>query len=374
MHLRQYEIVSDVDKLKVDLQAVFMKYKTIKQWAYIIHDKDDTRPHYHIYINFGNTGVDSALVAKWFELGYVDETGVEHSGEQFIEKVKGRKADILLYLTHENDSQKFKHIYSRDEVVANFDFGLEIEQSKIIGNFEKYSYAQQVEYCNSLPIPEKAKAFSQLKRLWELQCQCSTLITDRSIKVGFIEGKGGTGKTFYAKKLCKSMGYDFCISSSSNDPFQDYLGQRAMILDDLRDKSFELEDFLKIIDNNTNSSVKSRFNNKVFNGKLILITSTVPLHYWYSKYKSNAFDTLIQLYRRINFYVCVEKEEIYFYNDGVDSTGRPHGAANVFVNELGKEAQSKVKDNEILSAFSKMCETQMIFEQESIFTENFSEG
>ena len=37
------------------------------------------------------------------------------------------------------------------------------------------------------------------------------------------------------------MNLDYCISSSSNDPFQDYLGQKAIILDDLRDKSFELE-------------------------------------------------------------------------------------------------------------------------------------
>ena len=55
MHVRQCEIVCDVDKLSVDLQATLMNYKTIKQWAYIIHDKDDTRPHYHIYLNFGTS-------------------------------------------------------------------------------------------------------------------------------------------------------------------------------------------------------------------------------------------------------------------------------------------------------------------------------
>lgn len=35
MHLQQYEIVQNKDKLKVDIQATCMKYKTIKQWAYI---------------------------------------------------------------------------------------------------------------------------------------------------------------------------------------------------------------------------------------------------------------------------------------------------------------------------------------------------
>ena len=112
-NLRQMEIVTDVDKLNVDLQETFMKYKTIKQWAYIVHDKDDTRPHYHIYLNFG-TSVDTAMVAKWFEIP-----------ENFINKVRGRKTDMLLYLTHGNSSQQNKHQYSPDEIVANFDFQTE---------------------------------------------------------------------------------------------------------------------------------------------------------------------------------------------------------------------------------------------------------
>ncbi len=57
MQLKHYEIVTDVDKLKVDIQKVCMEHKTIKHWAYILHDKDDTRAHYHIYVNFGNAGV-----------------------------------------------------------------------------------------------------------------------------------------------------------------------------------------------------------------------------------------------------------------------------------------------------------------------------
>ena len=78
MQLRQMEIVTDQDKLKVDIQETCMKYKTIKQWAYILHDKDDTRPHFHIYLNFGGSSADTKMVATWFEVP-----------ENFIEKVKG---------------------------------------------------------------------------------------------------------------------------------------------------------------------------------------------------------------------------------------------------------------------------------------------
>ena len=112
MKLKHYEIVIDKDKLKVDIQKTCMEYKTIKKWAYICHDKDDTRDHYHIYVNFGNQSIDSLLVAKWFQLEYTNEKGELCSGENFIEKVKGRATDVYLYLIHGNDTQQYKHQYS----------------------------------------------------------------------------------------------------------------------------------------------------------------------------------------------------------------------------------------------------------------------
>ncbi len=345
------EIVTDVDKLSVDLQDTFMKYKTIKQWAYIIHDKDDTRPHYHIYLNFGKSSVDTSLVAQWFGVA-----------ENFINKVKGRKTDMLLYLTHGNESQKNKHQYSPTEVIANFDFEVEIEQSKIIGDFKTYSYAQQLQYVESLPIDEKVKAYTRLKKLWELYCQTTILNTDRRIDVIFFCGKGGTGKTYTAKKLLTSMGFDFCISSSSNDPFQDYMGQKAIVLDDLRDTSFEFEDLLKILDNNTNSSVKSRFNNKVFNGEVIAITSSIPLAYWYGKmkYERGGLESLKQLYRRVTSYVEVTLERITIYDD-LDEYGKPVGVGRVFKNELAELTKEKTQKTDFVSAFEKICETEVVF-------------
>ncbi len=362
MNLRQCEIVTDVDKLNVDLQATFMKYTTIKKWAYIVHDKDDTRPHYHICLHFGGASVDIQQVAKWFNLGYKDENGVDHDGTPFINRIKGRWTDVLLYLTHGNESQKNKHQYSVSEVTANFDIETEIECAKILGDFEHYSYAQQLQYVNSLPTAEKVRAFSQLRKLWELQCQVLTLNTDRNIHVVFITGKGGTGKTYYAKKLLTSLGYDFCISSASNDPFQDYLGQKGIILDDLRDHAFPFEDLLKTLDNNTSSSVKSRFANKVFNGEMIVITSSVPLVYWFKgkdnkgNYYNLTEEDLIQLYRRISCYVVMTDKEIIVYNEGVDTHGKPQGIGTVYKNELiGKKTESKSRADYI-SMFDKICE------------------
>ena len=356
MNVRQMEIVQDKDKLKVDLQQVLMKYKTIKKWAYILHDKDDTRPHYHIYVNFGGNVVSSKDVANWFQLGYTDKDGIEHSGEQFIEKVKGRSADMLMYLTHQNDSQQNKHQYSPDEVHANFDFKTEIQNAKILGDFNKYSYAQQLEYIKKLPISEQSSAYSKLTNLWKLHCQWLSLHNDRKIDVVFICGKGGTGKTYYAKKLLKSLNYDFCVSSSSNDPFQDYMGQKAIILDDFRDRSLNnFEDLLKLLDNNTASSVKSRFTNKVFNGEMIVITSSVPLCYWYKSGFGIRLEDFQQLYRRIGCYVVVTTEEITVYNE-IDNNGKPCGLGRSFKNELAGIKKIEKQKTDFASMFEKICE------------------
>lgn len=369
MNLKMCEISTDVDKLKVDLQATFMKYTTIKKWAYIIHDKDDTRPHYHIALHFGGASVDTKQVAEWFNLAYVDKDGNKQTGEQFVERVKCKRwSGIFTYLVHGQDSQKNKYQYPLSEVHANFDIETEIANEKILGNFEQYSYAQQLKYVNSLPLSEKAQAFSKLRKLWELQCQILTLNTDRQIQVIFITGKGGTGKTYYAKKLLVSQGYDFCISSSSNDPFQDYMGQKSIILDDMRDTAFGFEDLLKLLDNNTSSSVKSRFSNKVFNGEMIVITSSVPLVYWYKELQYDKNETLQQLYRRISCYVVVTETEITVYDEGLDKYGKPQGLGQIFKNELADKKKESKPKVDFMSMFGKICENS------SGATNIFSEG
>ena len=161
-------------------------------------------------------------------------------------------------------------------------------------------------------------------------------------------------RAYYAKKLLSSLDYDFCVSSSSNDPFQDYLGQRAIILDDIRDNAFELSDLLKILDNNTSSSVRSRFANKVFNGNMIILTSPVPLCFWYKEYRWNKDDTLDQLYRRIGVYVEVMEKEILVY-DGLDSNGKPKGTPKRYYNEVYDLKKVAPKKRDITELFNKIC-------------------
>ena len=346
MKLKQYEVVSRVEFFTEPIGDILRRYRTIKKYAYILHDKDrDTAPHYHIYLNFGKSGVDSKIVAQWFGLQ-----------ESQINRIQGRATDMLEYLTHSNESQKNKYQDSPSEVVANFDFEEEIKKSKILGNFKEYSYAQQLEYVDSLPVADKTTAFNKLKKLWELRCEVLMLNPERDIEVMFIYGKSGTGKTTNAKAFARSRGYDFYVSSSSNDPLQDYRGQKCIILDDVRDTTFEFEDYLKLTDNNTASSVKSKYYNKVLMCNLIIITSSIPLSFWFRDMMYSKKEDLKQFYRRINAYVEVTDADISVF-DAIDERGRPIDIPIIYRNPVATlKTQPKKKKTDFKSAFSQFCD------------------
>ena len=140
------------------------------------------------------------------------------------------------------------------------------------------------------------------------------------------------------------------------------MGQRAILLDDFRDRCFKnFEDLLKFLDNHTASSVQSRFTNKVFNGEMIVITSSVPLRYWYrgknadGKYFTVSQEDFIQLYRRISCYVEVTEAEINVYEQ-IDEKGNPSGIGRAFKNDIVGAKRQEEKKTDFGAMFEKICE------------------
>ena len=73
-------------------------------------------------------------------------------------------------------------------------------------------------------------------------------------------------------------------------------------------------------------------------GEVIVITSSVPIHYWYKEYRmSNSPESLDQLYRRINCYILVRPDVVAIYDDGVNENGAPVGTPTIIENELVKK-------------------------------------
>ena len=116
-YLKCCHLVAGVECFKGDIQEIIESHKTIKRWAYILHDKDEAKPHYHIYLNFGNSAVGIKKVAEWFGLQ-----------EGHVNKVAGRELDMIYYFLCTTNDQKNKSDYPITKVVASFKLGIELKK------------------------------------------------------------------------------------------------------------------------------------------------------------------------------------------------------------------------------------------------------
>ena len=178
--------------------------------------------------------------------------------------------------------------------------------------------------------------------------------TNRDMKCIFIKGDSGFGKTSFAKVWCKKQGLDFFVSSGSNDPLDGYKGQPAIILDDLRPSTYNLSDLLKLLDNNTATSVKSRYRNKVLETEYIIITTVLDIDTFFKKVFSEEKETIVQLKRRCGYYMEVAKDEIVIYNYDNDKRDYQHNCVikNPIPEYIKKNIVKNEESNDLISKFS----------------------
>ena len=294
----------DIEKIKEVLQTK----ECIKDYAYIIHDKDkDVDVHIHLMMRF-SAPYDTRHIAQWFGVA-----------EQYLCKIKGKFGDALLYLTHGNAPTKYQ--YSVDEVVSNFDFQSEKISSgdsrrediinKIVsGEIREYNYYDYIS------ISEYDKYKKSIDNAFKYRVDKIKGVA-RNMDCVFITGESGSGKSTYAKMLAEEKGYSVFVSSGSNDPLDDYKGQDCIILDDLRPSCMGLSDLLKMLDNHTASTVKSRYRNKVLECKMIIITTILDIDTFFNNVFSEEKETAVQLKRRCKVKIEFDFKHMhtYYWND-----------------------------------------------------------
>lgn len=329
--LRSCEVMQYVEfmPLRIDEIILILEEKKVKEYAFILHDKDkDTKPHYHIAMKFDSPR-KSDQIAKWFNIK-----------ENYVGRIKGKWQDILKYLIHENAPEKYQ--YPVEEVYSNFDF----EHAKLTGEGKKEEIINKIangtirEYNlhNELTPVEYDKYKRNIDNAFAFRQKILLERKERIMECIFITGTSGSGKTTQAKRMCQNKGYSYFVSSSSNDPFDGYQGQDAIILDDLRGSTFTFADLLKITDNHTSSMVKSRYKNKVLECKLLIITSILPISNFYSTVFENSEEPLLQFQRRMQTYVRMNSATMtIFYFDlneqrYIKVTEVPNPVAKLYLN------------------------------------------
>lgn len=297
------------------VKKLVSEWSSIQDYAFILHDKDFKKdgsprnPHIHLMIRFKNSVPTSAILSK---LKGVCEI-------QQLEKMKNwNKA--MAYLTHDTPTARSegKHHYDDAEVCSNFEWTLDKEKGMVdqqgrikeIISLIDGGFIREYNYYEHISMEEYVRYKKQIDLAFKYRID-RIEGANRSMECIYIKGESGTGKTTYAKRICEDKGYSYYVSSGSNDVLDGYKGQDALILDDLRPSCMGLSDLLKLLDNNTSSSVRSRYRNKVLECKLIIITTTLDIKSFFKNVFESEDESRVQLLRRCKTYI---EMDIYSMN------------------------------------------------------------
>lgn len=166
--------------------------------------------------------------------------------------------------------------------------------------------------------------------------------SNRNMSVIYIYGGTGRDKTTFAKERALCAGFEETfISSAGNDLFDNYKGQPCVILDDLRGFNFSFDEILKLTDNHTNSTVKSRYNNKdLVECKLMIITSSETIEQFARNTISYNNEDIDQLKRRCGTYIHYDDD--FYYVSAWDNNKKTYLQEVKFKNVI----KFKFADNE----------------------------
>lgn len=309
-----YPPVADIEKV-----LSVIRERSVKEYACILHDKDEKKPHIHCMMWLHNP-TPTENVIKWF-----DGLGVT---SQNLGRIKSRKG-ALAYLTHANRPQKAQYDISLVARSENIKEELETATKEALRKREIRALCDMVALGTKSPrtlynsldgveIRENRKLIDDSVNARLLK---SSTIEVKDMKVFYIVGPAGSGKSTLARWLAAQFSTEApYISSSSNDPLQDYLLEPVIILDDLRGESFKFSDLLKLLDNYVPSSVKCRYKNKAIDAKYLIITSTRRPEQLYNENVFTKDDNLDQLKRRIQAVYSIDKDgcvyqETYVWNE-----------------------------------------------------------
>lgn len=313
-----YELVLYMDKYPSvqSVKDICVRYRTIKKYLIARHDKDTAedgtpkKPHYHVLVKLASSQ-KSTMIVKWFDAN-INQLCL----------IKGGWNNAVCYSVHKNAEGKYQYGY--DALTGNFDYKTIIESYSAKVSIQSLCNAVMVGDMSIYEAKKKVvasgcydKMSAQLDAAYKLYA--STYKGKRNLEVCFVFGASGTGKTRFCIQHCERNNIDYFVSSSGNDALDSYLSQPCIIFDDARSDMFSFEDWLKLLDNYTLSSIKSRYCNKLVVAKYIFITTPFhPLEFF------NEFtaEDRWQFYRRVNGYQMMTKDTVYVYGPmKVDENG-----------------------------------------------------
>ncbi len=352
--------------------------------ALIVHDKDKKRngelkpPHIHGYISYSGR-FDLERIAR--------RLGLE---PQYVEIAKGKRYAELnnkSYLIHAKNLNKFQYLPSEVETFDTSDFVAYIDENmedlqKRASTTKREELEEGFDLVRQSLLTGKLKrddlmddenlrllygmnqtAFNESMAFYGLSLghERLKLLRNREYKltVLYIQARPGVGKTQLTDSLALKLkdygiehGFESEIySASSSNPFDEYLGEDILILDDLRVKSLSVSDWLKLFDPLNTARMSARYRNKIVVPRVIIVANyKTPVDF----FKELKGEDLDQFVRRIENYVEINSKQFPLSdNDNI------YNVSEVFRRDSPK--MLRVSEDEIVT---------LNFDYQKIFTEN----
>ncbi|MGL5896983.1 MAG: Rep family protein [Lactococcus lactis] len=304
----------------------------LKIIALIVHDKDENKnglkdAHIHGYLEFSKQKTIASISSV---------LGIE---PQYIEvPKKGRygRLNCLAYIIHAKNLDKYQYSPEEVQTFETFDYQEFIDEN--LEDFKKYNATdkrKKGEIGLDLALQEVQQGKLKLREIMRdenlalLYANHMNQFNDSfnfyglrnamlrldeleqgkyNLTVLYIQGAPGIGKSFLAREVAQKVreygnkhGFASDVfSASSSNPFDDYYGEDILILDDLRQESLKVSDWLKLFDPLNTARMSARYRNKMIAPRLVIIANYKTVEQFFGSFNFKNED-INQFIRRINF-------------------------------------------------------------------------
>ena len=293
--------------------------------AMITHDKDvNTAEHIHIMMSSQNARHITSIA------------NIIGDKPQYVEHWKGSANNGFSYLIHQTDNSKHKFQYDESEVTANFDFPALMRRTRakvkkqneddkiknLLDSF-KAGYVTKEEVEDTLTGSEYGSLKSRIENIYVYRMQeeakqwrKEALEQGKTIKLIWIFGKAGTGKSRLAKAYAKKLKCSYYITKTSRDLFQSYKGEHTIIIDDIRSGNLQYEDLLSLTDPfgiENGVYAPCRYHDKPVMADTFIVTSPLSPYIFYKRTvcaSDERVDGFDQIERRINLILYMDMDSI----------------------------------------------------------------
>lgn len=300
--MKQFEIVLPCERGDAEFKRVLdIMYEHCKPGCimYARHPKDEVASFEHWHLG-GQLKSDNTpeTIAKWF--GFQPNS---------IERIKSHFKTYAVYLAHKTKDAISVGKSAPVDIGGSFDYQGAIRDYEnngrvasiiddvLSGKLTEYDLntdTDLVGLCIKQGIWRKVQDALKVRQNAE---SVKRMNGEKDIKVAWICGSAGVGKTTLAKSM--AGGKPFYVTSSGKNPFDNYLGQPVVIIDDIDKDTASGKALLKLLDPHTDTLTACRYANKMITADTIIVTSTVPPDMWWNDNASDSDGNKYQLLRRL---------------------------------------------------------------------------